>query len=513
MSWSELSDSYRNSVVKIRAVQRNIDRLRPHLVHDEQVVLGTGFLVDLVRGYILTTANIVYDPIVITCSFQHMKGRTFSLNLISLTQVRNIALCQIPEAELATIKSWFKGNQFNPLKFGDSYKVKELEELLVISYPDDNIRISVCRPSAFKIIRHSKIRKDYDDVYRRDPSYIQLDTLYSPTMNGSPIINSQGRVIAMVASSIDNGIRSLAILSRAILSINSQLLSGGDVQVPNTAFEWCRTSRELNQDKCGDSSVSGICIRNLYPDSTFGKMASGDIIVKLDYTDPYWKHDSPISFVPDTTKSEDAELACFFDRYGNVILNIKSTNPTDGKAIYSRCLDRMLDISEVFDAVPYGTKMGLYICRNKKWYDIPTVYETRPSNRVLALTPSFTKPKHIVFSGLVCTNLNQAQLTGYPRLKLYSSAEPNFWYGQRVIISQILPGSRAENLYVLAEGDLIIKVNGTAIKTIDDIKRLLTAIETPDKLIIETDDRSIYVGAITDNKVAADTLMKIGLAH
>lgn len=497
MAWSDIRDSHRNSVVKIRAVQRTPDPRRPYKYHSETVNFGTGFLVDLDKGYILTTWAVVNNPIHLNCSFQHMKGRTFDLKLISSCHSRNLALCQIPEADLTSVKNWFTGQPLNQLSFGDSYKIKELSQVLLLGYPDDSLRMQLQQVSGFKIVRHDKYRKDYDDVYRRDPSYVQIDAVHSSNMNGSPVIDDKGRVIAVVAKATSEG-HCLAILSRTILSIGHQMTTEAEVKVPNISFDWLRTNRQLNQEKCGDASVSGIYVRNVYPDSLFDKMAAGDVIAKLDYVDPFWQSET-VSFTGETTE-KSTDLSCFFDRFGNVILNIRSTDPTNGKFKYSRCLDRILEISEVFDAIPYNSEIQLSICRAKKWYDLKAVYVPRKSDRIPAVG---SRVESVKISGLVCTELTQTQLLSYPLLKLKALSNPSFWYGNRIIITQVLPGSAAENSYTLAEGDIVVKLNGAKVSTIAEVNKILGA--KPEQLIVETEDGGVYIGPTVDsNAITTD---------
>lgn len=479
MDWSDIRDSFRNSVVKIRAEVKKFDKRRPYQEQVETVNYGTGFVVDVDKGYIVTTLDTVNNPLDISCSFQHMKGRKFKLSLVSKCRTRNIALCRFPDADLTTAKAWFKNYQFKSIPFGDSYKIKEVTQIISIGYPDDNLSIQPAYISGFKNISNDKFRGKYDDIYRREPTYIIVDTVHKPGMNGSPVIDNHGRTIGMIVKANDDG-RCLAILSRSIISISKQLTLSAEVTVPNISFDWQRTDKKLTESKCGDPKVSGIYIRNIYPDSLFDKMKSGDVVIRMEYPDYFWQsEDIMFGVVPDTDKV--STLACFFDRFGNVVLNIRSTDPIDRKFRFSRCLDRILDITEVFDSITYGVDTSLSICRDKKWYTLEAKYEPRVSNRILPCPDHVNK---ITFSNIECTQLYMCQLLAYPNLKAKALADPNFWYQQSLVITRILPGGPT----VLSEGDIITKVNGVTVSKISDIN-----IAMP-KYTIENDQGAVFIG-------------------
>jgi len=478
MDWSDIRESFRNSVVKIRAEVKNFDKRRPYHEQIEIVNYGTGFVVDVDKGYVLTTLDIVDNPLDISCSFQHMKGRKFKLSLISKCRTRNIALCKFSDADLTTAKAWFKNYQFKSIPFGDSYKIKEVSRVITIGYPDDNLSFKSGYVSGFKTISNDHFRGEYDDIYCREPTYIIIDTLHRPGMNGSPVIDDHGRTICMIAKANDDG-RCLGILSRSIISISKQLTMLSEVTVPNISFDWQHTDKKLTADKCGDPKISGIYIRNIYPDSLFDKMTSGDVVVRMEYPDHFWQlEDIPFGTEPDTDKI--STLACFFDRFGNVILNIRYTDPTDGKFRFSRCLQRILEITEVFDSITYGVDTTLSICRGKKWYTLDAKYKPRISDRIIPRPDNVAK---LTFSNIECTQLYISQLMAYPRLRAKALADPNFWYQQRLVITRILPGGPS----VLSEGDIITKINNVSVSKITDINAGL------DRYTIENDRGSVYI--------------------
>jgi len=490
MDWSFHGDRLKNSVLQIRVTRGEYKPDRPYANPDDRDVSGTGFIIDIERGYVGTNAHVVANAISITGRIPKLGKRDLSLELIGICYEKDLALCKIHHDDIKLITRGMKPDEINSLniKFGDNMEVKETDEVMTIGYPlyQDSIKYTTGIVSGFET-KGSDDFNDIEDAKSRDPAYIQITAAINPGNSGGPLVNKKGEVIGINSGGlIDAQNIGYAIPSRTFLSVYDELVKGGMVKMPTLALEWNKTNRELMKLKTGDEKTYGIYVRNIYPDSCFDQLESGDVIRRLNYVDT-----TNIS----TKFNKNVEILCYFDRYGDADVGTKQ----DGR--FQKIIDRKMSFSEIMDMVPIGTDISIEICRAGEWYLVQSKHTFKESDRIPRIYSRLDPVDYEIFAGICCANLNMDHIENFKNLECYSKMNHEDKYKKKVVICQVFPDTEAYKTQVILQGQLIDKLNDNNINSLNDIRKILRS--KPDTITIETKNSSFFTVS-TDTVIPED---------
>lgn len=65
----------------------------------DKIALGTGFIVDIINGLVMTNAHVASNEIYISDRMYRFGWRDLSLRLISILRKKNLALCQLSKID------------------------------------------------------------------------------------------------------------------------------------------------------------------------------------------------------------------------------------------------------------------------------------------------------------------------------------------------------------------------------------------------------------------------------
>ena len=87
------------SVVQLVSYFKDIDPFFPHVNSNEYRAKGSGFIIDIDNGLILTNSHVVQNSIYLYALTEKFRQRRIELKIISLCIEKDIALCQIINRE------------------------------------------------------------------------------------------------------------------------------------------------------------------------------------------------------------------------------------------------------------------------------------------------------------------------------------------------------------------------------------------------------------------------------
>lgn len=487
MDWKRHATAYQNSVLHL-TVTRGIYRAdRPYKAPDDSVSSGTGFIIDIKNGWVLTNAHVVENAITITGRVAKLGKRDITLEVVGICRGKDLAMCKIKSEDMSLVTRGLDKNNITSLnmKFGDSLLVNETEEVMALGYPlgQENLKYTTGIVSGF----HNHDRDEFEDVedsFDRSPTYIQITAPINPGNSGGPLINKNGEVIGINAASymLSQNV-GYAIPSRTFLAIFSELSTKKVVKLPTLALKWNKTNRNIMEERTGDSKKYGIYVRKVGPDSCVDKLKNGDIITELLYKDPFIASKESLDIV-NSRKTNNVEVICAIDRFGDFILFCYK----DGD--YRQLIDRKISLSEIMDMIPIGTPFSMKISRDRNHYKIDTIHQYVATKRIMRAYPRFEPYEYIIFGGICCAQLDIEHTEIFDNLSSRLNKENNK-YRSQIVIVQVFPGTLASKTNVLKPGQIITKINSQTIKTVQNIKNILT--KKPKNISIETENKCLFL--------------------
>jgi S1-C subfamily serine protease len=465
--WIPITKKYRDSVLQLICIRGAYDPFRPQMPPVDKTSSGTGFIIDVKRGLVLTNAHMVANAMSISGRMVKYGQYDFSLKVISICREKDVALCQLVDIT--------KIQEVNPMIFGDNMLLSSTTSVLTIGYPQGgrNIKFTTGVISGFD----SNNEEDDPLTEEESPSYIQITAPLNPGNSGGPLLNRAGEVIGMNAAGyLYSQNIAYAIGSRTILSIYDELIAPlSDPSInqpyhiitPKYAFEYNHSSPgllELFQN------YEGIYIKQVYPNSCFDLLQEGDLLTHIMYQDPYINNPKAFDVIHRTFSNGRPTIAKV-DRYGDITLDLPCED------IFS-C--RLLSIKELFDSIPVNAPITITICRNtNKLYAIQTIFKYVPSTIRYGLYPKITPFKFCIVAGLSIGELTMNHIKDDHKLKDYAQGPKR--YNQVLIINQIFPDTTVYHTHVFKQGTIIKSVNDKPVTTIEELNTILSTI---DKYII-----------------------------
>ena len=125
--WIPITEKYRNSVIQLICVKARYNPFRPQISPTDKRTSGSGFIVDIDNGLLLTNSHVVSDTISISGRMMIFGEQDLSVRVISICREKDVALCQLSVKDIDKIKSSV-GGDIN-MKFGDNMLLSSSLEL------------------------------------------------------------------------------------------------------------------------------------------------------------------------------------------------------------------------------------------------------------------------------------------------------------------------------------------------------------------------------------------------
>lgn len=481
--WLKIMEHYKNSVVQLVCVRATYQPFRPQRNPGDSTVSGTGFIVDIARGLIVTNAHVVADAISISAKVAKFGEREFSVKNISICREKDIALCQLLPEDRTLILGNMSAENFN-LKFGDSMLLQETSPVVAIGFPlgQRNIKFTTGVVSGF----HSDADEDEDFGYETEeesPAYIQITAPINPGNSGGPLLNTAGEVVGVNAAGyMFSQNVAYAIPSRTVLAIYDELCRPLNTQelatpyrviTPKYAFEYNRASPDLLALVSGvnsslDNSAEGVYVKTVYPNSVMTGLQTGDVVTKIILDDRY-HHQEAFNVVSRSTNLPENWVTYSIDKFGDV-----STDTLCGANATLQC--RRKPIKEIFDMVPMNSTVYIQLYRDQQVYTLTTVFQYIPSMIRYFVYPRIEPYRYDIVAGMSIGDLTYQHIAIFgDKLRKYGKGKKR--YEPRLVVNQVFPDTLAYRTKVFEQGTVLDTVNGYQVRTIDDLRQVLTMIK------------------------------------
>ena len=474
MDWSPHVNRYKYSVLEIRVVYGVYNAMRPYQSPNDKGRGGTGFIVDISKGYVLTNAHVLDDALSITVRSIKTGRKKLTASLVGICPSKDLAICKLSKDSIEELTSGMEDPTKLNMPIGDHMALRQADEVMAIGYPlGDEIKYTTGIISGF----HSKKGRDLDDIedsYSRPAFYVQITAALNPGNSGGPLINTNGEVVGInSAGTLFAQNTGYAVGSRTYMAISKQLINGGVLRVPTWGMGWCPSSDSLSKHVCGGKDKEGIYIRSVLPDS-FLPLKEGDILS---------------SVIHNTNRF-------VFDRHGSVTMLDSNGN---------NLLDRTMTIAEMVDIIPIGDELEVSVCREGEDLKLSATNSCVITNRIPTVVPSMEPFEFEVFAGLVVCDMTWNHVNKIVELEC-DMLKMKKRYKKRVVIVQVLPNTEAGRLDVFSQGDLLYSVNGTKVFTISGLREVLNNRSKRIKII--TRKRGMFIAdwgkSVEDDLVAME---------
>ncbi len=543
----DIQEKYRYSVLQIFCIRAQHNIYRPYLPPDDATVRGTGFIIDIKKGLVVTNAHVVSNEISIRAHNPLLGKQDIQLELLSICREKDVSLLRMIPQDIKLLTDRYMRNTSKQkdiedlnMKFGDNFKLRQTDEVLAIGYPlgMDSIKFTTGVVSGFQTnVSDNSERDGLLSDGESLPSFIQITAPLNPGNSGGPVLNLEGEVVGIASAGIlfSQNV-GYAIGSRSVLSVLRRMISREDnideqrdigedsipiksrftpkngvlpnftnphvLPMPKFSLDYSQTNVDLIEHITGREDVTGVHICRIYPDSVFEKLESGDILSEIIYPDIFFG--SKDSFNLKVANPKSADILIKLDNSGEISLTSLSEEGTKNKVILQDGVEseraklvnflpknlsmlRKFSLKEILDTLELGVELQIIFYRNKKKYKLDTVYEYRITEMVERVYPQFQPIDYLIFAGICVSELTMNLADAIPHLEKYVDGKKK--YRKYVVINQVFPETMAASLNVLAEFDILKSVNGENITSLDTIRDILK--EEPEYLQIQNTDKCV----------------------
>jgi len=432
-------------VVKIIAHTIDYDIFSPYKIKGEMEVHGSGFFIDL-DGHILTCAHVIENSIKIYIMLPEVGKQKLDTELLSVCFDKDIALLKVKN---------YQNKYF--CKIGDSDKIKQGDTVIAVGYP--------LAQDSFKITEGV--------VSGRTNRYIQTDAPINSGNSGGALINKQMEVIGINTSRINfaDGI-GFALPIQEFNIIKKELLS--NKSKTKILYEPQALFKGMNSDDALFSIFKftgkmGYFIKKIYPKSPFylAGMRSGNIITSFNGWDVDNHGECAVPWSP-VEKVHINDLITRFSTDTPIKISYWDYNKNIINTVINLSFDNVYKIKNIYqplENIDYEIVGGIVIMELN-------------ANHIKTLN-------------------NNNNISKKLEIKLETYYETKNRFDTVLFISDILSGSYIKTLSNVKVGEIITKINGIDVKTIDELKHALKQCiivkDNKTYIVIQTEESTIIV--------------------
>ena len=477
---TEFKEKFKNSVMQLVCSCRTVDSFNPWLYSNDYTVYGSGFIIDIDKGLVITNAHVVSDTFYVVGKLQPLGSYMIDLEVISICIEKDIGLCKIKNNEdITKIKNL--SDSIN-MVFSDSFQLNTLDEVYAIGYPFGQTEISVTQGAINSFDRNNNnnsLIASYDDEDNA-PFIVTQVPIYGGN-SGGPLINEEGNVVGIMSAGMlfaENV--TYAIGTRTIFSVYDEMikpLNDSSISIPYIIklpkYGFLYNNTNLLSSKMGNK---GIYINKVFENSAFkGILKKDDILLKISFSNKFVSSSCFDVNRENCNKEKGEEL--------NLEINndsfIQNNKISQGKSRFV--------LKEIFDMIPIGTEIKLTILRDNNEIIKEIKYNYTPCIMKRRILTAFENFEYVLFCGMCISQLTENHLNFYNTDDLQSYFEDDDRFKNFLIITKIFPNTQAYRSQIFNKNIILSKVNNKTVQTIKDLKDVIKSMDKDDKVTFLTD--------------------------
>ncbi|MFA5306123.1 MAG: trypsin-like peptidase domain-containing protein [Candidatus Babeliales bacterium] len=459
-SWDNIFEHTKNSVVQIFALGTHFNWEVPFQAGDRFEHRGGGVIVSP-QGDIYTNFHVIDEADVIYIQHPLLEEK-FAVDFLGASPSCDLAHLRIKSEDFQKLTTMLSIKQLEFLTLGDSDRMKQGNEIMLIGYPlgDEEIKLSL-----------GTISGQTQSAVGGECFTIDASTY--PGNSGGPVLNNNGEVIGFAVAVAENNGRAVENIGHVIpvnrlKTIAQELKDGIILRSSYWGLHFAPTTAETLM-YVGSKDGSGIYVSDVQPGSLAEKagIKTGDIIIKVN--------------------------GFKVNRFGNI------TVPwTDYRISFTDLLARIRN----------GDRVEFTVRRKEKIFNcsVEKCTPTETSVRSYHL-PFEEKPPYDVFGGMVFMEMTKNHIAQflssmYGLFTLIPSSEDKtqtHWAEQlkfavsdaasrpHVIITHVFPETELGKSSMFGPFDCIIeKVNTIKVRTLEELRNAICKGASTGYILIET---------------------------
>lgn len=454
ISWRQSIEAANNAVVQVRAYNLHFDWRQPFRAPHQSFSSGTAFFINK-QGYLATNSHVVSHAAALQITIPACGRELFDVEVVGICPDLDVALLRLTAAAYAQLVTRIGSIPFLP--FGDSDTVIRTEELLVLGYPLGLEKMK-CTQGIFAGREYEKTR-----------AFFHITAALNPGNSGGPVLNKNGEVIAMAAAGYtESQLVGYAIPGNNVKAILDYLAVHKLLHLPRLYMKGNFGSDEMCT-MLGNPLPGGPYISRLPKHSLLWKAGArtGDMLYEVIYDDIHY----------------------LVDRFGETRVPW-SEDP--------------VPLFELLNRFPLGANIGFALYRKGELIEGNVIFATDKLPSVRKKYALFESIDYEALGGLVIMELAINHFKYFPNHIPYLGqyADPDNNNVARLIITDVLANSVAYNARSCSPGDIIKKVNGVKVYTLEDFREQVSASSGQTYLTIKTKDGAL--AAISIEKLCAE---------
>lgn len=476
--WSNIRSKVSNLVLQLNVISGVYNPLRPYAKPRDTSSSGSGFLVDHQKGYVVTNAHVVDNAMSVWGSSPKTGKTKLGMKVVSIIRDKDLALLQLEKDSLEKLMNG-EDRKSMEIKFGDSLKVKETDNIMIVGY-----HLGQRQPSFTTGVVSTFHTEDtgfgfstVEDAYSRDTTYMTTTAPMNPGVSGSPLFNQRGEAIGVNAAGriFANGI-GYAISSRVLMSVLPIMIKEIEPSIPTMSLRWSPTDQSTRKFLMGSSGEDreGIMVRSVHPDSILHKLQNKDIIEQISFK---MSLDGEFYSVRDITDNNSKKIPVtgVFDSLGDITLiegpPLKNRKDLDKS---KKIVNRKIPISELADLIPVGSEVDVVFNRGNSRKVLSTENKYVETSRIYGVYPVYRPFEYRFVGGLVVTPLllNQAAMLGMTELTDDMDSD-SFLFNNHLVVVQVFPETSVSETGAVNAGDILVEVNDQPVSTMKELDKAL----------------------------------------
>ncbi len=415
--WRPVQEAIHDTVVQIFSQVAEIDLLEPYKTPAQFGARGSGFFIND-QGYLVTNAHVVDQAIAIWVCIPALGKHFVTAHIIGICPERDLALLCVDNEDLEIIRQELGGISF--LSLGDSDLVRRADEVLALGYP----------------LGQESLKSTTGVISGREQHFIQISAPINPGSSGGPLLNINGEVIG-----INSGGFQEAQSVGYIIPINDLKLILPDLYkttLLRKPFLGILSSHgtESLTSFLGNPKPGGCYVVEVVKDSPIYKagVQKGDMIYEINGNR--------------------------LDIYGD--MNVEWS-------------EDKVSIVDYISRLGLGEDVHLVVYRNAERMELTVKFDQADVLPIHKIYPGYEDIDYEIFGGMVVMPLtiNHIKLLADRAPGLSDYARLNNQAEPVLLITHVFHNSYVSRTRTITAGITINKVNGVAVKTLDEFREAI----------------------------------------